>query len=76
MTCYLDWRTEPEIDVAELVEISTFVTPPAMNRHGLRKYRIVCFVDGCNWEEVEFSEEYADNTKDYHVRWHEEGCQP
>jgi hypothetical protein len=76
VTTFLDWRTEPETDVAE--DVLLFVRPAAMCQDRKAKYRIECFVEGCGWEEFldyeTHSDDEANDIRHEHIRWHEEGC--
>lgn len=78
MTTFLDWRTEPEADMAE--NVIAYVRPAAMCKDGKPKYRVECFADGCKWEELydyyEYSDDDIEEIRQSHIRWHDEGCQP
>lgn len=69
MTCYLDWRAEPEIDVAEEIEIR-------WDLQGLesKEYTIICHSGICPYWDVVFSPSAAIAAKNAHVAWHEQGC--
>ena len=69
MTTWLDWRTEPQTDVAEEVVITS--RKSRTSNHVI--YKIYC--EPCDWWEVAIDDPTeAEELRDAHVAWHMEGC--
>ncbi len=69
MTTYLDWRMEPETDVAEEIEVTR--RKSKTSNHMI--YKVYC--PPCDWWDVAIDD--FDEIKDLrneHIKWHMEGC--
>lgn len=66
MTTWLEFRAEPIVE--PVIEIKW-----DQNGEEGKEYTLICHTGECGWWDVVFSPEQVIETKNDHVKWHEDG---